>query len=66
MPDNTEWMSVEAIYEELNRLVPLDTIRSWIRSGKLKAYRPGKVYLVKREDFNKFIEDSQTDRTKED
>lgn len=65
MPDNTEWMSVEDIYEELNKLVPLDTIRSWIRSKKLKAYRPGKVYLVKRKDFNKFMEDSQTDKMKE-
>ena len=60
MPDTTEWLSVEMIYEQLGKLVPLDTIRSWIRSGKLKAYRPGKVYLVKREDFERFMEESQT------
>jgi excisionase family DNA binding protein len=66
MADNTEWLSVEMIYEELGRLVPLETIRSWIRSGKLKAYRPGKSFLVKREDFDKFMRDSQTDKTKED
>lgn len=60
MPDNTEWLSVEKIYEELGRIVPLETIRSWIRSGKLKAYKPGKVYLVKREDFDRFMRESQT------
>ena len=60
MPDNTEWLTVEKIHEELNKLVPLDTIRSWIRSGRLSAYRPGKVYLVKREDFDKFMRESQT------
>jgi len=60
MAGNTEWLSVEMIYEELGKLVPMETIRSWIRTGKLKAYRPGKTYLVKREDFDKFMRDSQT------
>jgi excisionase family DNA binding protein len=40
--------------------VPLDTIRAWIRSKKLPAYRPGKAYLVKREDLEKFIRESRT------
>ena len=60
MPDNTEWLTVEMIYDELNKLIPLDTIRSWIRSGRLPAYKPGKVYLVKREDLDKFLKDSRT------
>lgn len=60
MPDNTEWLTVEMIYDELNKLIPLDTIRSWIRSGRLPAYKPGKVYLVKREDLEKFLKDSRT------
>ena len=59
MEDKT-WLTVEDIYELLNRSVPLDTIRAWIRSKKLPAYRPGKAYLVKREDFEKFIQDSRT------
>ena len=46
-----EWLTVENIYEILNGSVPLDTIRAWIRSKKLPAYRPGKAYLVKREDL---------------
>jgi len=57
-----EWLTVENIYEILNGSVPLDTIRAWIRSKKLPAYRPGKAYLVKREDFEKFIRDSRTTR----
>ncbi|MFL5665915.1 MAG: helix-turn-helix domain-containing protein [Ktedonobacteraceae bacterium] len=54
------WLTVEDIYEMLNRSVPLDTIRAWIRSKKLPAYRPGKAYLVRREDFERFIRESRT------
>ncbi len=59
MQDKT-WLTVEDIYEILNRSVPLDTIRAWIRSKKLPAYRPGKAYLVRREDFERFIRESRT------
>jgi excisionase family DNA binding protein len=55
-----EWLTVERIYELLNRSVAIDTIRSWIRSKKLPAYKPGRTYLVKREDFEKFIQESRT------
>ncbi len=54
-----DWLTVEDIYEELGRTVPLDSIRSWIRSRRLPAYKPGKSYIVKREDLNKFLEDSR-------
>jgi len=52
----TQWLSVEDIAKELN--VPLDTVRSWIRSKRLKAYKPGKEYRVKREDLDRFLEES--------
>lgn len=55
-----EWLTVEEIYEELGRTVPLDTIRSWIRTKRLPAYKPGKSYLVKREELHKFLENSRT------
>jgi excisionase family DNA binding protein len=55
-------MTIEDIYEELDRKVPIDSIRQWIKSGRLKAYRPGKAYLIKREDFEKFLRESQTGR----
>jgi excisionase family DNA binding protein len=54
------WFTVEMIYEELNKTVPLDTIRSWIRSKRLPAYKPGKAYLVRREDLKRFLEESRT------
>ncbi len=55
-----EWLTVERIYELLGRSVAIDTIRSWIRTKKLPAYKPGRVYLVKREDLEKFIRESRT------
>ncbi len=58
--DDKEWLTVEDIYEELEKNVPLDTIRSWIRSKKLPAYKPGKSYLVRRDDLDQFIKDSRT------
>ncbi len=60
MPDTTDWLTVEDIYEELGRRVPMDTIRSWIRTKRLPAYKPGRTYLVKREDLEKFIRESRT------
>jgi len=58
--DEKDWLTVEDIYEALNRTVPIDTIRSWIRSKRLPAYKPGKAYLVKREDLQKFLDESRT------
>ncbi len=55
---STEWLSVEDIAKELN--VPVDTVRAWIRSKKLVAYRPGREYRVKRADLDKFLEESRT------
>ena len=60
MAGNTDWLTVEDIYEVLGRRVPMDTIRSWIRSKRLPAYKPGRTYLVKREDLDKFIRESRT------
>ncbi len=58
--DDNDWLTVEDVYEELGRRVPLDTIRSWIRSKRLAAYKPGKSYLVKREDLERFLRESRT------
>ncbi len=40
LPKEKEWLTVENVYEELGRTVPLDTIRSWIRTKRLPAYKP--------------------------
>ena len=55
-----EWLTIEDIYEQLNRKVPRDTIRSWIRSKRLPAYKPARTFLVKREDLEKFLRESRT------
>lgn len=57
--DNTEWLTITDIYERLGKKVPMDSIREWIRSGRLKAFKPGKNYLIRREDFEKFLAESQ-------
>jgi len=54
------WMTIEDIYTYLEKKVPRDTIRSWIRSKRLPAYKPARTILVKREDLEKFIRESRT------
>jgi excisionase family DNA binding protein len=54
----SEWLSVEDIANELN--VSIDTVRAWIRKKQLPAYRVGRDYRIKREDYNKFLEDRYT------
>ncbi len=55
-----QWLTVEDISQELG--IDEQTIRLWIRSKKLRAYKPGKQYLVRREDLDKFLEESRTDK----
>jgi excisionase family DNA binding protein len=50
----SEWLSVEDIANELH--VTIDTVRAWIRRKQLPAYRVGRDYRIKREDYNKFLE----------
>lgn len=57
---DSDWLTIDDIYEILGHTMPHDTIRSWIRTKRLPAYKPGKSYLVKRGDLNKFIENSRT------
>jgi excisionase family DNA binding protein len=55
-----EWLTISDIYELLGKKIPMDTIRSWIRSKRLPAYKPARTFLVKREDLEKFLRDSRT------
>ena len=50
----TAWLSVEQIASELG--LTEDTIRSYIRTRQLTAYRIGTTYRIKREDIEKFLE----------
>ena len=55
-----QFLTVEDISAEYG--FPEQTIRLWIRRKEhpLPAYKPGKHYLVKREDLEKFLEESRT------
>jgi len=55
-----EWLTIDDIYEQLDKKVPRDTIRSWIRSKRLPAYKPARTFLVKREDLERFLKESRT------
>ena len=55
---NTKWLKVEDIAKELD--LHVNTVRGWIRDGKLKATRLGKEYRIKQEDFEKFLKDRTT------
>jgi len=53
---STEWMTVKEVADIL-RVHPT-TVREWIRSGSLKAARfGGKDYRIKREDYDKFVQE---------
>ena len=50
-----EYLTVEDISEMLG--VAPDSVRQWIRDKRLKATRPGRQWLVKREDLEKFLKE---------
>lgn len=50
---STEWLSVEDIANEPG--AHPDTVRGWIRTKQLKAFRFGRDYRVKREDYERFV-----------
>ena len=47
--------SVEKIANMLD--VHQQTVRRWIHDNKLKASKPGQHYKIRKEDFEKFIND---------
>ncbi len=61
---STQWLSVEDIAKELG--LTEDTIRNYIRNKQLIAYRMGRDYRIKREDYDKFLEKRRTDKDEKD
>ena len=53
---SSEWMTVEEIAQELR--VKESTVREWIRQKRLKAAKIGRDYRIKKEDYQKFINES--------
>jgi excisionase family DNA binding protein len=50
-----EWFSVEEVAQKLK--MDDETIRKWIRRKLLKAYKFGRDYRIRREDFDQFIKE---------
>ncbi len=48
-----QFYNVEALSKML--FIPVDTVRKYIREGKIKAIKVGKFYLVSVENLDKFL-----------
>ena len=53
-----EWLTVDEIAQEL-KLHP-DTIREYIRKKELPAYRFGRDYRVRKEDYEEWLKKRRT------
>jgi excisionase family DNA binding protein len=58
VPEQDEWLSVDEIAKNLK--MDVETIRNWIRRKQLKAYRFGRDYRIRREDFDAFVRERAT------
>ena len=56
VPD--EWLTLAQIADELK--LHIETVREWVRTKRLTAYRVGRDYRVKRADLDKFLEERRT------
>ena len=53
-----EWLTLQEIADELK--LHIETVREWVRTKRLIAYRVGRDYRVKRDDLNKFLAERRT------
>ena len=51
-----DYYSVKEIAEKVS--VHPNTVRNWIESGELKAYKLGRVLRIKKEDFEAFAKEA--------
>jgi excisionase family DNA binding protein len=58
-----EYLKVEQIAKELG--LSEETVLRWIRKKDLKAYKLGKNYRVKREDYQEFLDQRYTGKADE-
>jgi excisionase family DNA binding protein len=55
-----EWYSVEDIANELG--VSVEAVRGWIRAKQLIAYKVGKEYRIRSDDYRRFLSERRTDQ----
>ena len=51
--ENEKWVNIEDVAEHLS--VTPDTVRSWVRSGKLPANKVGKRYKFRLSEIDKLV-----------
>ena len=57
MKKNIEYLTVKEITAELR--VSKYTVWRWIKTGKLVGYKIGREFLVRREDYDNFVQQRQ-------
>ena len=58
-----QYYTVEDIAKELE--VSVDTVRNWIKAGRLEAFKVGRDYRISREQFQRFMDERRTRRDSE-
>ncbi len=48
-----KWVNLEDIADYLN--VTLETVRTWVREGKLPAFKAGRLYKFKLSDVDEWV-----------
>lgn len=52
-----KWVGIDDVAQHLG--VSSDTVRNWIKSGKLPAYRAGKLYKFKLSEVDQWLKDGK-------
>jgi len=56
-----KWVNLEDIAEHLS--VSIDTVRTWVRSGKIPVSRAGKRYKFKISEVDEWVRSGGTDKS---
>jgi excisionase family DNA binding protein len=57
--NSDEWLSVEEVAQILK--MDEETVRRWIRTRQLKAYRFGRDLRIRRDDYDRFVKERALD-----
>jgi excisionase family DNA binding protein len=50
----TRFLAIQEVAEELG--VDVQTVRRWIKTGRLRAFKPGREYRIRQADMDEFLE----------
>jgi excisionase family DNA binding protein len=61
---NQEYLTIDEAAEKVK--VKPDTVRDWLRSGRLKGYKAGRLWRIRPQDLETFLEGKPTDEDLDD